>query len=272
MVVDSPEDGLTRRAAVADDAVRTAGRIVNSRFRSLLQLAAKGETGDIVTDVDIASETAIVAIIRSAFPEDSVRVEESSGHLTASRWTWVVDPLDGTNNYAFGLPVFGVSVAVCHDGQPVLACLAEGAGSSLVTGVRGGGVLVDGVRWTPPRYAAPRPSAALWVGYEVDRGGRGNLALLSMLARTTRRTFENWAPLVDVGLYLRGALDVVVGYCCSGTELPAALLVLREAGARVVGTDGEEISLADVPLVFLAGRPEAVDLLLGALREQPLDL
>jgi myo-inositol-1(or 4)-monophosphatase len=250
---------LARELAVATAAVTTAAEIARGRLRSILELTAKGSDGDLVTDVDIACEKEIVRLLRLEFPDHAISVEETTGHTAESRWRWVVDPLDGTNNYAYALPMYGVAVALCHDEEPVLACLHEGAEGSLITATKGAGVVVDGVQWRPGSGSASRPSAALWLGYGVDRDDRMVRAIFRCLSKSVRRTFENWAPTVDVALYLRGGIDVVVGYRCEGNELPAALLVLREAGARIVDTHAAEVSLTRLPPLFLAGRPDVVD-------------
>jgi len=260
-------NSLADEVKVAKDAVGAAARIANRRFRSALELAQKDEGGDLVTDVDLACEAEMVRIIRDSFPRDSVVLEEAEAIYTDSRWTWIVDPLDGTNNYAFGLPLFGVALTLCLDGEPVLACLGEGQESALITGIKDRGIRVGDAVPDLPTFVPVRPSAALWVGYEVDRGGDQSIELMSLLARTMRRTFESWAPVVDVGLYLRGALDVIVGLRCSGTELPGALLVLREAGAKVVDLSGNEVSGKDVPEVFMAGRESAIEATLQAMKE-----
>jgi myo-inositol-1(or 4)-monophosphatase len=253
-----------RELATATAALVKAATIARSRFRTVLELTAKDLVGDIVTDVDLHCEKEIVKIIRSEYPSHAIIVEESEGYDTSSRWTWVVDPLDGTNNYAYAFPVYGASIALCYDDEPVVACIVEGVDGSIISAVKGSGIAVDGKPFEPAARVAPKPSAALWLGYDVDRGGATALSLSTLLTQATYRTFQNWAPTVDVGLFIRGAIDVIVGYKCAGTELPAVLLVLREAGARIsgVGLTGR-VSLTRPPQLFVAGRGGVVDNLLA---------
>jgi myo-inositol-1(or 4)-monophosphatase len=252
--------------SVATDALREALSIAQARFRTLLHKSVKDPTGDIVTDVDLLCEGRITEVIRKAYPSHAIVLEETKGFPLNSPWTWVVDPLDGTNNYAYGLPLWGISIVLCFRQVPVLACIAEGSNGTLITGESGRGIEVDGSLWESVPNATQHMSAALWTGYRTDRESADTQKLLSVLGHVTRRIFENWAPTVDVGLYLRGGIDVIVGKECSGTELSATLLILREAGARILDIDGSDVSLDRIPELFVAGRDSAVHGVLAELR------
>lgn len=245
---------LAKELEIATTALGEALAVAQSRFRTLLRTSVKDFTGDLVTDVDLLCEEKITSIIRGAFPEHAVILEESDDYQLESPWTWIVDPLDGTNNYAYGLPLWGISVTLCYDMVPVLACIAEGSTGTITTTVQGSGVRVDGALWPISRQSNPRASAAFWIGYQSDRTAKDTRDLLNTLSRRTRRIFENWAPTVDVGLFLRGGIDLIVGKQCSGTELPAALLILREAGASIVDLEGSDVRLEKIPEVFIIGR------------------
>ncbi len=98
--------------------------MLDYRRRGLSEDTIRTKTGhfDIVTEADVASERLIFDAIHAAFPDHGFHGEESaSHHLPEESWFWVVDPLDGTTNYAHGLPIFGVNMALIHDGVPVLA-------------------------------------------------------------------------------------------------------------------------------------------------------
>jgi myo-inositol-1(or 4)-monophosphatase len=262
----SCDDNFRTELDSATIAAQDALRIAQHYFRTSFQMAIKGTNGDLVTEVDLRCEKSIVARLRSQYPEHTIRVEELQDHVTDSPWSWVIDPLDGTNNYAFGLPTWGLSIALCHHGTPVLAAISDGPSGSLITARSGAGVMIDDSPYTPVTALQNKPSAALWLGYDVDRTAPATQQLLGTLARRMRRTFENWAPTVDVGLYLRGGIDLVVASNCSGTELPAVMLTLREAGATIVDSDGKPARLDALPELFFAGRAAAVRRLLADIR------
>lgn len=257
---------LTRELSVATDALKEALYIAQGRFRTMLRMSIKDFTGDVVTDVDVLCEEMITGIIRKNFPDHAVVLEEAQSFKLDSPWTWIIDPLDGTNNYAYGLPLWGMSITLCFRHIPVMACVAEGSTGTLVTAIRGEGIRVDGSPWEASPYSSEHVSAAFWIGYHTDREAKDTQELLGVLGHIARRTFENWAPVIDVGLYLRGGIDVVVGKECSGNELPASLLVLREAGARILDIDGSEVSLDRIPTLFVAGRDSVVSRMLPRLQ------
>lgn len=244
---------LSKELAVAKEALNEALIIAQTRFRSMLELSVKDFTGDIVTDVDLLCEETITRVIREAFADHAVVLEEAQDYQSDSSWTWIIDPLDGTNNYAYGLPLWGIAITLCYEHEPVLACIAEGSTGTITTAIGGQGVSLDGKPWNVVAHPHKHASAAFWMGYKTNRDAKDTRELLDVLSRSTRRVFENWAPVVDVGLFLRGGIDVIVGKECSGTELPAALLILREAGASVLDVNGFNVTLSRIPRLFIVG-------------------
>ncbi|HEV2763033.1 MAG TPA: inositol monophosphatase family protein, partial [Pyrinomonadaceae bacterium] len=105
-----------------------AGRVLAERFGRAIQVSNKGDI-DLVTEADLAAERLIVERIRTHFPRHSILAEESGETVAVggadSEWKWVVDPLDGTTNYAHGYPCFCVSVALEHRGRVVLGVVHD---------------------------------------------------------------------------------------------------------------------------------------------------
>src|SRR3989475_4471402 len=101
---------LERRVAI--DAARAAGQLLQSRFRASHRITSKGTSIDLVTEMDARAEELIVGRLSSAFPDDTILAEERGTAAGRSGRRWIVDPLDGTTNYAHGLPIFSVSIAL----------------------------------------------------------------------------------------------------------------------------------------------------------------
>jgi myo-inositol-1(or 4)-monophosphatase len=250
---------LTRELAVATEALEKALVIARNRFLGAFATSVKDETGDLVSEVDLLCETEISNIISQAFPLHGIVREETADTQSDSPWQWVIDPLDGTNNYVYGLPMWGITITLCYDSLPVMAAMADGCSGTITSAMGNAGVTVDGHPWTPPATDRRFMSSAFWIGYRSDRSSPRTDRILRTLYGSSRRVFETWAPTVDVGMFLRGGIDVIVGQDCAGTELPAALLVLSEAGASVVDIEGRPIDLRRVPATFIAGRAWAVE-------------
>ncbi len=111
------------------------------RERGLNQETIRQKLGhfDIVTEADLASERFILSELRAAFPHYGIISEETSQRFSDAEWVWIVDPLDGTTNFAHGLPIYGVNIALAHDGYPVLGVTHEPANNRTYWAVRGQG-------------------------------------------------------------------------------------------------------------------------------------
>lgn len=255
-------DDLKIYAEAARTAVENAGQIARAGFGRMLEVAAKGSRGDLVTSVDYECEELIVDLLRSKFPHHGLEAEETGQHFTDSEFRWVVDPLDGTNNYVYGLPAYGCAVTLCHYGEPVVSAIGEGNSGAVAVAVKGEGVWVDPAP-VPRSAAAPvaperTPASALWTGY--DTAHEPVLAkLISALHGGSHRVFSTWAPTVDVFLYLRGGVNAIAAYQCKGHELLGCLLMVQEAGGAIVDVWGEPVaSLGSLPELSFAGEPWAI--------------
>lgn len=140
-------------AEVAQDAARLAGRILVERFGQVKQVTSKGR-GNVVTDVDKEVEGEVIALLQREYPGMSILGEESAapaqgtGGLPGAGkgYTWIVDPLDGTRNYASGIPHYSVVVALARDGEPVVGVNHDPVRDELFFAERGKGAFLNGQR------------------------------------------------------------------------------------------------------------------------------
>jgi Archaeal fructose-1,6-bisphosphatase and related enzymes of inositol monophosphatase family len=124
-------DSLADDLAFAAELARSAGELIADQYEQVLRIDRKSKR-DVVTDVDYRSEALVMEAIRSRRPNDAILAEESGHHAQGRgggrRWgtrTWVIDPLDGTVNYANGIPYFCVSVALVEDGRPTVGVILD---------------------------------------------------------------------------------------------------------------------------------------------------
>jgi myo-inositol-1(or 4)-monophosphatase len=232
-----------------------------SRRPDGLQVRAKGSAGDVITGLDLAAEKLIVARIREAFPRHCVIAEEGGlAGAADSTWTWLIDPLDGSNNVAIGLPAFVIGIALCADGVPVLGVIHEPVLGQTWSAIRGkGAVGPDGQRLR----AGPRPASRVlaWTqGYGVPRGDRAAGALKLVLESASHRLLQLWAPLLSWVMLSRGVIDGIVGYQPEEIDLPAGALIAAEAGIVIRTLDGApwggRLGESAQQRSFVAGRPE----------------
>jgi myo-inositol-1(or 4)-monophosphatase len=232
----------------------------------------------VVTDLDLASETLILDRITEAFPGHRIISEEAGtvgGSGAQADVTWLVDPLDGTNNVAIGMPVCAVGLALCVGSVPMLGVVHEPVTGRTWSAARGEGALgPDGGALA--LAAAPRPGRAdkpvlSWIqGHGVGAQDPVVIPLKLMLEARSARVVQLWAPLVAWAMLARGDIDGIVGYQPELVDLPAGALLAAEAGAELRRLDGgpydPSIDLPAAERGFVAARPELLERLLEAAR------
>ncbi|MGH3481421.1 MAG: inositol monophosphatase family protein [Gammaproteobacteria bacterium] len=250
---------LARR--VAGNAAARAGGLARDRFSGDLLITAKGDQGDLVTDLDYEAERVIIDCITETFPEHRIISEERGEISGSAEWTWLLDPLDGTNNVALGLPLFGVCVTLCHHGIPIIAAVYAGHQDATYVAVQGHGVIRDGTaRLRIAGSTEPRRTTVSWIqGYGVRPDDPVPHRALAGLHGKFKRILQLWAPTVDWALLVEGRIGAVVCYKNEIEDLMGGILAAVEAGA--VLTDFSGRAVADPAEVF--GLVVAVPSVLG---------
>jgi myo-inositol-1(or 4)-monophosphatase len=276
---------LAAARRVAVDAAEAAGALLSARMGDPLEIHLKGGDGDVVTELDMAAEALILRRLRAAYPGHRIIAEES-GLLEGNGsddLVWLVDPLDGTNNVAIGMPVYAVGLALCAGPIPVLGVVHDPVSGRTWSAVRGEGargpsgsvLLLDG----PGHPGREKNPVLAWTqGHQVGSTDPVAFRLRSMVEAHSRRLLQLWAPLVAWVMLARGDIDGIVGYRPEIVDLPAGALLAAEAGAELRGLDGSpyEAAIDRSPdeLSFVAARPAHLDRLLETARlaTRPLTL
>jgi myo-inositol-1(or 4)-monophosphatase len=244
--VDTP--ALTRELEVAVAAARAAGRIQVDRYERLERIVHKGER-DVVTEVDHLSEEVIIGTIRSVFPGDAFLAEESgrsgpAGESADDRTgrsapavpdrLWVIDPLDGTVNYANGIPIFAVSVALAIGGVPVVGAVLDPLRGELFTAVRGQGAKLDG---RPLEHPVKARASDLVVSLALP--ARGWARREQRIRRAIRVPRSVGSATLALAYVANGRFDAFIQVRgLSVWDVAAAGLIAAEGGAQVTSIDG----------------------------------
>jgi myo-inositol-1(or 4)-monophosphatase len=154
---------------VAIAAAKAAGKIHKKYFRGNPRTKTKSSSFDLVTVADIEAEAEIVRFIRSYFPEHNFLGEEQTYQKTGSRFTWVIDPLDGTNNFATGIPIFCVSIALMFRNKILLGVIYDVNRNELFIARKGKGAYLNNKRISVNTVKDIR-EAMLITGFYYDRG------------------------------------------------------------------------------------------------------
>jgi myo-inositol-1(or 4)-monophosphatase len=218
------------------------------------EVKSKSTAIDVVTQMDSQSEAHIVSEILKARPDDGIIGEEGSERTSKSGITWVIDPLDGTVNYLYGLPGWNVSIAAKDSQGVVVGVVVAPTINSTWFASRGGGAFLNGqVITCNEGVELNRALIATGFAYDVD-ARPAQLAQLSEILTRIRDLRRNGAAAVDLCHVAMGALD---GYFEKGLQewdWAAGSLIATEAGAKVTTISGTTIAAAPALHATLAFR------------------
>ncbi|MFE2101262.1 MULTISPECIES: inositol monophosphatase family protein [unclassified Streptomyces] len=245
---------------LAQEAARRAGELLrDGRPADLAVARTKSSPIDVVTEMDIAAEKLITGLISDRRPADGFLGEEGADAVGTSGVRWVIDPLDGTVNYLYGLPTWAVSIAAELDGETVVGVVAAPMRGETYHAVRGGGAWATGA-WEGERALSCRPAppldqALVSTGFNYVAGVRAHQAgvagRLIPLLRDIRRSGSAAVDLCDVAC---GRLDGYYERGLNAWDFAAGDLIAREAGALTGGRPGErpsrDLTVAGTPGVF----------------------
>lgn len=214
-----------------------AGRIARARARLRPADVRRKAVGDFVTAIDLRTEAELRRGLRALLPDAGFLGEETAPAALDADWIWVVDPVDGTSNFARGLPHFAVSVALLHRGQPLLGAIHCAPEEALYTAVRGGGARRNG---RAVRAGRARFDDGAMVGCQWFRGCADMTFLARLQSRGARiRTLgSSVTQLADV---VMGRLDANVQQQGRIWDIAAAGLVACEAGLRFTDWSGAPV-------------------------------
>ncbi len=238
-----PPADLAVELALACDAARRAGALQMATYGRVTRVRHKGPR-DVVTDADHASEALILGAIREAFPDDAILAEESGGHrgrrgrgpdpTEGTGRAWLVDPLDGTINYANGVPFFSVSIGLVIDGRAALGVVYDPARDELYHAVDGGGTYLNGGR---VRLPVKKQLADCLITLALPfRGWRARERAILRATRVNRVLGSSALALAYVA---NGRFDCFIqARGLSNWDVAAAGLIAQEGGATVTDPRG----------------------------------
>ena len=256
-----PRDPLEAVRQIAAEIARDAGKILMQGLGTRPAVGYKSEDINLVTEYDKRSEALIVSRLAAAFPSDRIVAEEGTnvhGENGAIR-VWYVDPLDGTTNFAHGLPIFSVSIGLCVNGRPALGIVeAPALGWSFSGTITGGGSTLNGKPIAPSRI--DRLSHALLVtGFPYARNPvQSNLPEWTAFTQAAQGTRRLGSAALDLCFVAAGWLDGYWERALHPWDLVAGAAIVQGAGGRATDLDGS-------PFVGETGRVLASN---GPLHEQ----
>lgn len=234
----------------AIETAREAGAILLEKFGKKLNVSLKGDI-NLVTEADLASEALIIDRIKSYHPQHSILAEESGEAVIiggANKWKWIIDPLDGTTNFAHGYPCFCVTLALEHDGEIVIGVTYDPTRNELFAAERGQGASLNS---KPIRVSqtAKLSDSLIVTGFPYDFKQREDFARhLTQFLLNSRGVRRDGSAAIDMAYVACGRFDGFWEEGLNPWDVAAGLLLIEEAGGRVSYYDNSPFSIYKPPI------------------------
>ena len=231
---------------VAEIAAKAGGEVLKKYFRNKITISEKfdSESYNLVTNADTEAEEAILAVIKKHFPDHSILAEESASKASLGDNTWIVDPLDGTNNFAHSIAQFAVSIAFYHQGKALVGIVYNPISEETFSAIKGQGAYLNGEKISVSKSTTLKTSLVC-TGFYYDRG-----QMMQDTLNAIKELFENnihgirrmGAASLDLCFTAAGRFDSYFELKLAPWDFAAGALIVEEAGGKVTDCKGQEIS------------------------------
>lgn len=224
--------------AAATDAVYSAGRIIRDKSATVFRVHHKGDA-DLVTEVDLAAEKEIIAILSGAFPDHRTVGEESGANQGESDYLWWIDPIDGTTNFVHGYPFYSVSVALECRGEIIVGVVYDPTRNELFQAIKGRGASLNGTPITVSMMDTLNNSL-LATGFPYNRDERQEaLDIAARLLKRVQGIRRDGSAALDLAYVAAGRLDGFWEFGLKPWDTAAGRLLVEEAGGKISDFRGD---------------------------------
>lgn len=239
----------------AIETARDAGQLLLEKFGRGIAVHKKGDI-NLVTEADLASEELIIECIKSHYPKHSILAEESGNAVVIggeNTWKWIIDPLDGTTNFAHGYPCFCVTLALEHAGEIVVGVTFDPTRNEVFAAERGRGASLNNkpIRVSPTEQLG---DALLVTGFPYDFTKREDFARhLTQFLINSRGVRRDGSAAIDMAYVACGRFDGFWEEGLNPWDMAAGVLLIEEAGGQVSYYDGSKFSIYQPPILATNG-------------------
>lgn len=244
MTLETEDPALAARLALARALARRAGALQRERYETALTIDSKSASIDLVTEVDRACEALIVGGIRDAFAPDAVLAEEGGvGAGPGAEFCWIVDPLDGTTNFAHGFPRFCVSIGIERSGRRAIGVVYDPLLDECFETLAGGGAFLASPRGVRRLHVSREPDFgrslfATGFPYDIHTAAEDNLEAFGAVVKSARGIRRDGSAALDLCYVAAGRIDGYWERRLHAWDVAAGILIVEEAGGRVSDADG----------------------------------
>ncbi|MFH1552482.1 MAG: inositol monophosphatase family protein [Candidatus Omnitrophota bacterium] len=247
-------EDLRRIKTLAEKAAREAGGYALEHIGKLKEISRKTGINDLVTDVDKMSEKIIIDRIHNEFPQHSILAEESGEHASDGIFRWIIDPLDGTTNYAHGFPVFCVSIGVAEGGSVKIGVVYDPSRDELFTAEEGKGAFLGGKRIKVSETGTVANSL-IATGFAYDVAGKiDNIESFKTMLKNAQAVRRAGSAAIDLCYVACGRFDGFWELGLNPWDTAAGQLIVKEAGGVVTKLNGEPFEIYQKKILATNGR------------------
>lgn len=245
---------LKQYLAFATNVALASGEILSDGFHRAKRVDYKGKINP-VTQYDLKSEKHIISAIGRKYPGHSILAEEGTDWDRDSACRWVIDPLDGTVNYAHGFPIYCVSIALQYGEKTVVGVVFDPEAEELYTAAAGMGAQLNGKKIVvSEQRRLGRSLLATGFAYNVGTARRNNLGMFARMVKQAQAVRRLGSAALDLCWLAAGRLDGFWEYYLHPWDTAAAALIVEQAGGKVSRINGERFSIFDKDILASNGR------------------
>lgn len=221
-------------------AAQAGGKVLREYFGQVLNVVEKSTACDFQTEADLESEKVILAILKKEFPKYNIFSEEEGKIEKNSEYTFVIDPLDGTNNFVLGIPTFSVSIALLYKNEAIAGVVYQPIINQTYSAISGKGTYLNGKKVGVNKIIDPKKLTISYAcGYKI-KTNYFNKVMSALYNTGCRRAMNNFSVAFEHCMLASGKIESLVN---NGTELydfAAGKLIALEAGAKVIDFTGKK--------------------------------
>lgn len=240
---------------VAKEAARRAGEIQLEKRGQVGTITFKGDI-NLVTEVDQSCEAAILEVLTKKYPEHQILTEERGVVGQRSpQYKWIIDPLDGTTNYAHGYPCYCVSIALEYEGTVIIGVIYNPTREEWFEGIRGRGAFLNGKKISVSKNRSlQRALLATGFAYDVQQSSDNNLDHFAKFILTSQAVRRDGAAAIDLAYVACGRYDGFWELGLYAWDVAAGALLVQEAGGKVSMFDGSPLDIHGKRIVASNGQ------------------
>jgi myo-inositol-1(or 4)-monophosphatase len=225
-------------------AAHEAGKIVKENFEGTFKIESKDRLSNLVTEVDKNSEKKIIEVIRAEYPDHYILTEESGELPQDSDYKWIIDPIDGTINYAHSIPLCCVSIGIEHKGELIFGVVYNPMGNELFFAEKGKGSFLNDKKLSVSKTDNIRKSL-LVTGFPYNTSDNPNnpLAVFSKFVLMDIPVRRLGSAALDICWLAAGRFDGFWEYNLNAWDTAGGVIILEEAGGKVTDFDGNKYSV-----------------------------